>query len=91
MKVDAEVRTTERVKVEINPVEVIERLHWKWVQESGPKEAEYINRDGAWESWVDTHGSGITNLHGKASDEQIEADKAFKLVLKIVKELKKGV
>lgn len=50
-------------------------------------DACYVNAKGEIEVWVDGHGSGFTDTHGKASKAQIRAEKMCDELGKVLKEL----
>lgn len=87
MQVNASIHRTERTQVEIDPRDVVKQLREKYIRElpdltKNGERAEYINQDGHWEVWIDTHGSGITYKLREATDQEKETMKAFDIVLK---------
>jgi hypothetical protein len=87
MQINVDVVKTEKVAVQVKPKEILRQLHWEWVCKNSPCNAEYINKDGIWESWVDTgHGSGLTQYYGEATESQKVINEAFKTVLGVLKE-----
>jgi len=76
-----------KVNVDIDPIEVIDKLQTKFVNSCKDPEmmgGEYINQEGFWESWQDTHGSGITEVYRKATDEEIKTMEAFKIMRTVI-------
>ena len=88
MKVRAEVVDISYREVKVNASEVFKQMQLKWIKEIGRRSDQYINRDGIWESWEDTHGSGIYYQHGAASDQEVTIYNAFKLLEEVIKEKK---
>lgn len=90
MKINGTRVTRERVEVEVHPIRMVEALRKALLTDpsfGAPSDAEYINADGVWESWIDTHGSGITTRHGRATPEQIQVMSALDLISKKVRKL----
>jgi hypothetical protein len=87
VKIKAEVKETKHVSVDINPVEILTQLKNGWKNSLNVK-GEYINEDGVWETWYDTHGSGLYETFDAATEEQIEITKAFATVVDVVRKLK---
>lgn len=82
MKVEAKITKVEYEEVEIDPAEVIQKLKNKWISESKIK-GDYINAEGIWESWIDTHGSGIYKEYEKATDLEKLIYESFDIVLSV--------
>lgn len=77
-----------KVNVDIDPIEVIEKLQAKFVnscQDPQMMGGKYINSDGCWESWIDTHGSGITTTYRKATEEEIKTMEAFEIMRTVIR------
>lgn len=70
------------VTVEINPKEVVDKIKQKWLEKLKLPD-HYINSDGHWEHWIDTHGSGITTVGREATDEEKEIYASLKVVHKL--------
>lgn len=84
MKVKGIHTETYEVDVLVNPREILQKLYKEWVTASVGKNWWYINREGYWEEWEDTHGSGITEVHREATEQEKETNKAFEVLLGIV-------
>ena len=68
-------KSTESVNV--NPSEVIKKLKNAWMVRCGVNTYWYLDTEGFWESWQDTHGSGIYDTHRKATEEEVVTWQAF--------------
>lgn len=91
MQVKAEVIESKVVTVHVDPREVLQKLYLQWRQLI-KKKGEYVNREGYWESWDDTgHGSGITDVYEKATDEEIEIMKSFEMLKGVVRVLEEDI
>lgn len=76
-----------KVHVDIDPKDVIDQLQRKFVNSCKDPlmmGGEYINQDGYWESWQDTHGSGITQVYRKATEEEVKTMEAFKIMRTVI-------
>lgn len=69
-----------KVVVDVNPNKVVNNLYIHFMS-SVP--GEYINSEGYWESWDDCRGqgSGLYDRYRKATDEEVEIYKAFKVII----------
>lgn len=92
MNVDATITTKEIRKVEINPINVIQKMKIEWIQSlklkfnfalSVSNHTTHINSDGIWEYWENGHGSGYTFLSRAATPEEIEIYHSFKTLLSL--------
>lgn len=79
MQINGTKTIVERALVEVDPEEVINQLQVRWKNELPdlPRSAEYINHEGVWESWENTHGSGITRHYRSATEDEIVQHKSF--------------
>jgi hypothetical protein len=75
-----QVRATrsEQVQVEVDPVDVLEQMHQKWLSK---QRGQYL-KDGRWynEEWT-SHSYEVDR--GEALPEQIEIDNAFRALIKL--------
>lgn len=79
MQMKGSVTEVKTVYVDIAPNDMIEALKARWKQNTTDR-GEYINSDGQWETWHDIHGSGITEIHRQATDEEVRVWEAFKIL-----------
>lgn len=78
MQVSAERVKKETIKVNVNPVDVIEKLRLQWHLNIGVGSSDYINSNGFWEDWTDTgHGSGLTRVGRQATPEEKQMIASF--------------
>ena len=78
MKIEG--RQTKLVEVDVSPSHFIETLKKLWRKDIGVKSDWYINSEGFWEEWEDTHASGFRIQHRQATAEEIEMEKSFNKV-----------
>jgi len=85
MKIKGKVTKVHFEGVEVCPEEFLKSLRKKWLSDIEIPSECYINTDGEWESWEDTHGSGAYTQYGKAlaTDQQVE--EAFRTMLGLVR------
>lgn len=91
--VDAQIRSVRTERVDVDPLKITNVLFHKW--RSGlvdlDRDAEYINKDGVWESWEDTgHGSGLTRTYRAATPEEIVMNSSFDNINKFIRTYKVG-
>ena len=91
--VDAQIRSVRTERVDVDPAKITDVLFHKW--RSGlvdlDRGAEYINKEGVWESWEDTgHGSGLTKKYRAATEEEIVMSKAFDSINNFIRTYKVG-
>lgn len=75
------VTTTETLQVEVDPISVLDKMHWE-AQKNKPKDAEYI-RDGYWyvKDFYDYHKRVDVESKGrKATTEELELWEAYILL-----------
>lgn len=81
MKVSGVKTQVENIEVNIDLKRTLRQLEDSCMSAIYSGEGEYINKDNVWESWYDTgHGSGLTTIYEKATQEQIDLQDAFKFI-----------
>ena len=78
MKIKGTKRTIDHIDVEVAPFDALKAIEHVLKEKYRVGQDWYINRNGQWEEWTDTgHGSGLTDIHRYATDEELEVAKAL--------------
>jgi len=78
MRVNGKITHTSTEVVDVDPLEVLKNIKCKWMLDREVSSYWYINSEGCWEDWEDTHSSGITTTHRPATEQEVTVWKAFK-------------
>jgi hypothetical protein len=90
MRVNGTITSVIQESVEVNPSDVISQIKLDWMKSIDVCSYWYINQEGVWEDWEDTHGSGITNEHRQATLDEIHKWVLFKQFEGLVNFMYKG-
>ena len=90
MRVNGTITSVKQESVEVNPSEVVEKIKLDWMKSIDVHSYWYINQEGEWEDWEDTHGSGITTKHRQATTEEMNNWELFKQFEGLVNFMYKG-
>lgn len=85
MKVRGTQIIRQNVDVEVSTREIFSTLKHLLLQKWNAP-GEYINKGGKWEEWTDTgHGSGLTDIHRDATQEEKDGMKAIDTLRELFK------
>lgn len=86
MEISAIETTSRRVNVSVRLESVFDELRAKLTKSFKVVPQAYVNTSGDWETWEDTHGSGIYRTVRKATAREIKLMNAFNMLKNNIKE-----